>query len=282
LIKRGIVMEGGAMRGMFTCGVTDLLMEEGICFDGAIGVSAGATFGCNIKSNQQGRARRYCKKYSKDKRFGSFSSWRKTGDVYDVDFCYHQLPEVLDPWDYQAFHENPMDFWVVATETESGKACYQKLQGPYEKDLLWITASASMPLASRPVEIEGKKYLDGGISDSIPLKFMEDQGFEKIVVIETQPKGYRKKPQKFFWVIGGFLKKMPAIREAMKERYFVYNKEKEYILSQEKEGKVLVIRPEKALGISRMEHDPLELERVYQEGRQVAKARLKEIKNYLQ
>ena len=187
-MKTGIVMEGGAMRGMFTCGVLDVLMEEGITFDGAVGVSAGATFGCNLKSGQIGRALRYNKKYCTDKRYHSISSLITTGDIYNVDFCYEKLPYELDKWNLDSFQKNPMEFYCVATDAVTGKPVYYKCEKGDRKDIKWIQASASMPLISRPVKIDGGVYLDGGISDSIPLKFMEKKGYDKILVIETQPK----------------------------------------------------------------------------------------------
>ena len=180
-------MEGGAMRGMFTCGVIDVMQEAGITFDGAIGVSAGAVLGCNYKSEQIGRAYRYTRQYCKDYRYGSMKSFRKTGNAYDVDFCYHEIPEKLDVFDKEAFKANPMIFYAVATDVVTGKAVYHKCSDGEREDIEWLRASASMPLVSRVVNINGHNLLDGGIGDSIPLKFMEEQGFDRNVVILTQP-----------------------------------------------------------------------------------------------
>lgn len=281
MAKTGLVMEGGAMRGMFTAGVTDVFLEQGILFDGAIGVSAGATFGCNYKSRQIGRAIRYNKRFAGDKRFCSFWSLRKTGDLYGADFCYNQIPNVLDPYDYKTYRENPMPFYVVASDCETGKPVYKELKTCDENDLTWMRASASMPLCSRIVEVDGYKLLDGGMTDSIPLKYFEENGYERNVVILTQEKEYSKKPNKLMPLIAHSLKKYPALVKAMANRHMVYNEEKDYVFEAEKAGRALVICPEKSLGISRTEKDPEKLEYCYQEGRRIATERLEEIKKFL-
>ncbi|SFB74422.1 patatin-like phospholipase family protein [Butyrivibrio sp. YAB3001] len=274
-MKTGIVMEGGAMRGMFTCGVLDVLMENGITFDGAIGVSAGATFGCNLKSGQIGRALRYNKKYCSDKRYHSIRSLITTGDIYNVPFCYNELPYKLDKWDLDAFANSPMEFYCVATDVRTGKAVYHKCMTGEKKDIIWIQASASMPLVSRPVEIDGGLYLDGGTSDSIPLKFMEGLGYDKILVIETQPKDYVKGKQKFMPLIKFVFRKYPDMVRSMKDRHLMYNEEKRYIREKEEKGEIEVIRPKEPLNISPIEKNPEELERVYQLGRTAGEEYLK-------
>ena len=266
-MKTALVMEGGAMRGMFTCGVLDVLMENGISFDGAVGVSAGATFGCNIKSRQIGRALRYNKKYCKDKRYHSIRSLLTTGDIYNVPFCYDELPYKLDKWDIETFSKNPMEFYCVATDINTGKPVYHKCETGGKEDIIWIQASASMPLVSRPVEINGGVYLDGGISDSIPLKFMEGLGYDKILVIETQPKDYVKGRQKYMPLVRWMLRKYPNMIKAMEERYLMYNEQKRYVREKEEKGEIEVIRPLAPLNISPVETDEKELERVYQLGR---------------
>lgn len=279
--KIGLVLEGGAMRGMFTSGVLDVFMENGITVDAAIGVSAGATFGCNFKSKQIGRAIRYNKKYAHDRRYCSFYSLFTSGDLYNADFCYNVLPNRLDLFDYETFNSNPMDFYVVATDAATGLPLYRKFTDCSGKDMLWMRASASMPLVSRPVEIDGLKLLDGGIADSVPLEYFESIGFEKNIVILTQPRGFVKQLPKFFTFTKLMLRKYPKIVEAIATRHTRYNKQREFIFSREKEGKALVICPEKALGISRTEKNVDELERVYQEGRAEATKRLEEIKAFL-
>ena len=277
-MKTGLVMEGGAMRGMFTCGVLDVLMENGITFDGAVGVSAGATFGCNIKSHQIGRALRYNKKYCSDKRYHSIRSLLTTGDIYNVQFCYEELPYKLDKWDIDAFAKNPMEFYCVATDMTTGKAVYHKCETGEKKDIIWIQASASMPLVSRPVQIDGNVYLDGGMSDSIPLKFMEEKGYDKILVIETQPIDYVKGKQKYMPLIKWVYRKYPNMIKCMEERYLMYNEEKRYIRQKEERGEVEVIRPKQPLNINAIEKDPAQLQRVYDLGREAAMEYLKQKK----
>ncbi len=279
-MKKGLVMEGGAMRGMFTCGVIDVLMENGIDFDGAVGVSAGATFGINIKSRQIGRAVRYNKKYCSDKRYHSISSLLLTGDIYNVKFCYDELPYKLDLWDIKAFKDNPMEFYCVATDVNTGKPVYHKCVDGEKEDITWIQASASMPLVSRPVHIDGGIYLDGGTSDSIPLKFMEEKGYDRNLVIETQPVDYVKGQQGFMPLIKAVYRKYPGMIEAMDKRHLMYNEEKRYIKEREKTGDVLVIRPKSPLNINPVEKDPNELERVYQLGRAAGEEKLSAIRQY--
>ncbi len=280
-MKKGLVMEGGAMRGMFTAGVTDVLMENNIEFDGAVGTSAGAAFGCNYKSKQIGRTIRYNKKYCTDKRFVSVRSLIMTGDLYGRDFSYRLLPDELDPFDYDTFSENPMEFYTVSTNVESGKAEYHKCTDGRYTDLEWIRASASMPLMANIVEIDGKKMLDGGVADSVALKFMESIGYEKNLVILTQPKGYEKKPNRFLPLIKIKYKKYPKFIDAAERRHIVYNEDIRYIEEREKEGRVFVIRPEESLNIGAAEKNPDELERVYQIGRRVAEEKLEEFKKWL-
>lgn len=152
-MKHGLVMEGGAMRGLFTAGVIDVMMEEGIGFDGAIGVSAGAVFGSNYKSNQPGRVIRYNLRFCQDPRYSSFRSLAKTGDLFGADFCYREIPDHLDPFDREAYESSPMDFYVVATDVHTGKPVYHNCRKGDREDLDWFRASASMPLAARIVEV---------------------------------------------------------------------------------------------------------------------------------
>jgi predicted patatin/cPLA2 family phospholipase len=172
-IKTGLVLEGGAMRGLFTAGALDVFMERGITFDGLIGVSAGACFGCNYKSGQIGRVIRYNKRFARDPRYCSWRSLFTTGDLFGAEFCYRELPKKLDVFDAAAFEANPMEFHIVATDAATGKPVYKRLDRADDTALDWIRASASMPIVSRPVEIDGRKYLDGGLSDGIPLKYFE-------------------------------------------------------------------------------------------------------------
>lgn len=280
-VKKGLIMEGGAMRGMFTCGVIDVMMENKIEYDGAVGVSAGATFGVNYKSKQLGRAIRYNKKYIADKRYGSFRSLIKTGNIFDTDFCYDELPNKLDVFDTETFTHNPMEFYVVATDVESGKPVYHKLKDGLANDLDWIRASASIPMLSRVVEVDGYKLLDGGMADSIPVRFFERLGYNRNVAILTRPFSYVKKKE-FTKPAHLLLHKYPNLIKTMEKRPEMYNETTHYIRERELEGKLFVIRPPKTLAVPNLTNDPNELEAAYQLGREVMTGRMDELKAYLE
>ncbi|MBQ6322160.1 MAG: patatin family protein [Lachnospiraceae bacterium] len=280
-MKTGLILEGGAMRGMFTCGVLDVWMEQDITFDGAAGISAGAVFGCNFKSRQIGRPIRYNKKYCADPRYGSIRSLMTTGDLYGVDFCYRQIPDELDVFDREAFRDNPMEFYIGATSLQTGKAVFHKCTDGGENDMTWMRASASMPLVSRPVQINGSLYLDGGIADSVPYLYMEKLGYDRNVIILTQPEGYVKEKSTVLPAVKLTLRKYPNLVWAMENRHRMYNNQMKQIKKREEAGTTLVIRPSEALGISRIEKDPQQLERVYQMGRKEGQKRLEEVKAFL-
>lgn len=277
----GLVMEGGAMRGMFTAGVIDVMMEEGIAFAGAVGVSAGAAFGCNYKSGQIGRAVRYNLRFCRDKRYCSLHSLRKTGDLFGADFCYREIPEKLDPFDQEAYAQNPMTFYVVGTDVHTGQAVYHDCATGRAEDLAWFRASASMPLAARMVEVGGHTLLDGGIADSVPLKFLEGKGYGPIVVILTQPMGYVKEKNKTLPLIRAKYKDYPNLIQAMADRHQRYNQTTAYIREKERRGEIFVLRPEAPLPIRRVEHDPEKIQTVYDLGRGVAQKRLAALKEFL-
>lgn len=280
-MKKGLILEGGAMRGMFTAGVMDAMMEQGITYDGAIGVSAGAAFGCNYKSKQIGRVLRYNKRFCADKRYSGIRSLLKTGNIYNTEFCYDIVPNKFDVFDFDTYKKNPMEFYVVCTDIETGKPVYHKYTGDEGNGFDWIRASASMPIVSQIVEIDGMKLLDGGIADSIPVKYFERIGYEKNVAVLTQPKGYQKEHNKIVPLIRMKYKNYPHLCEAMEKRHIMYNRELKYVEQQEKAGKLFVIRPEKSLDISRVEKNPRELQRVYNIGRKTGEKYLKEIQEFL-
>jgi predicted patatin/cPLA2 family phospholipase len=281
-MKKGLILEGGAMRGMFTSGVLDVFLENGIEFDGAIGVSAGATFGCNFKSRQIGRAIRYNKRFSHDWRYCSIRSLIFTGDLYGADFCYNKLPNELDIFDLEAYRKNPMEFYCVASDCVTGQPVYKKLETCDANDLTWMRASASMPLASSVVKVDGYKLLDGGMTDSIPLKYFESLGYDRNLVILTQPRDYQKKPASLLGLMRLVLAKYPKLVDAMSRRHIVYNEETADVFAKADRGELFVICPKEALGISRTEKDPDQLQRVYDLGRQTALELLPQIKKYFE
>ncbi len=280
-MKTGLILEGGAMRGLFSAGVMDVFMENGIEFDAAIGVSAGAAFGCNYKSRQPGRVIRYNKRFAKDKRFCSLHSLIKTGDLFGAEFCYHTVPDELDLFDTEAYLANPMEFYVVVTDIETGKAVYINSDEAGDDSLECFRASASMPLVSRPVEIKGKKYLDGGIADSVPIQYFESIGYSRNVIILTQPAGFVKKPSSATKIIKHALKQYPKIAETMADRHNEYNSTLEYIAQREKSGNALVIRPDAPLDIGRVEHNPDKMQKVYDLGRAAGEKYLGKVKEFI-
>ncbi|RAW57842.1 patatin-like phospholipase family protein [Faecalibacterium prausnitzii] len=280
-MKTGLIMEGGAMRGMFTAGVLDVLMENGLVTDGAIGVSAGAVFGCNYKSHQIGRVIRYNTEYCNDKRYASFKNLVKTGNLYSEQFCYHEVPEKLDPFNEAAFAASPMDFFVVCTDVKTGEPIYHKCRKGDAEDVRWMEASASMPLAAKIVKIGHYGLLDGGVADSIPVRFFESIGYKRNLIILTQPKGYTKKKNKLLPAIRAKYFRYPAFVEAVADRHERYNETLSYISMLEQAGKDYVIRPPIPLEIGAMERDPAQLRRVYETGRAVAQIQVEKIRDFL-
>ena len=269
------------MRGMFSAGVCDVLLENGINFDGAIGVSAGATFGCNFKSQQTGRAIRYNKRFSHNWRYCSLRSLILTGDLYGADFCYNVLPNKLDRFDYETYRSNPLKFYVVASDCRTGQPVYRELPTCDEHDLIWMRASASMPLVSHVVKVDGYELLDGGMTDSIPLKAFEGMGYEKNLVILTQPRDFVKEASSSLRFMKYSLRKYPRLYEAMLHRHEVYNQQKKYVFEQEATGKCFVICPPASLGIRRTEKDPDQLQRVYDLGRLTMQENLSALMEFL-
>lgn len=280
-VKFGLVLEGGAMRGLFSAGAMDSLMEAGIKFDGIIGVSAGACFGCNYKSGQIGRTLRYNKLLANDSRYCSLKSLIKTGDLFGADFCYREVPEVIDPFDNEAFEKNPTEFYLVATDCNSGEPVYKKLTSSRGDCYEWMRASASMPIVSRPVRIDGLTLLDGGLSDALPLAYFEGLGFKKNVVITTRPYGYRKRPSRFTPMAKLFLAKYPKIYQSLKTRHHGYNNAISYLEKQVADGHALCIAPSEPLPISRICHNPEQMQKAYDIGRAAGETAISSIRTFM-
>lgn len=281
MMKTGIVMEGGSYRGLFTAGVLDVLMENGVTFDGAIGTSAGAVFGCNLKSHQIGRVLRYNKRFCRNWRFASFRSLLLTGDYFGREFAYDRVPNELDKFDTETYSASSMEFYITATDMNTGKAVYHRCMKGDAEDIEWMRASASMPGFSRPVLLDGMALSDGGTADSIPLKFFQEHGYARNLVVLTQPAGYVKKPNAALPLLRVLLRKYPALLNALAHRHEHYNETTAYISAEAKAGRVLVIQPPEPLNISAMEHDPAELERVYHIGRAEAEKQLAAIRAFV-
>lgn len=281
-MKTGLVLEGGAMRGTYTIGVLDVFMENNLVFDGVIGVSAGAIHGASFVSEQKGRNIRYYKKYASDKRFMSAYSLIKTGDLVGKEFCYNEIPWKLDVFDNDTFKRSSTEFYAVVANVETGKSEYIRLTDlKKEEEMEYLRASASMPIVSKIVEINGRKYLDGGVTDSIPLKASENLGFGRNVVVATRTDTFVKKPEQIF-LTKLLYRKYPEFITATANRAEMYNGQKAYVLEQEKKGSIFFIRPSEELKISRTDTNPDHLEAVYQIGRSDAEKALPMLKKWLQ
>jgi len=278
-MKVGLVLEGGAMRGMYTAGVIDAFLDNAVHVDGILGVSAGACFGCNLFSGQRGRVLRYNKRFMGDPRNVSIRSLITTGDIINREFAYYVIPTQYDIFDEEAFEKNGGEYWVVVTNVETGEAEYMQMHHLL-RDIEMMRASASMPFCSRMVEINGQKYLDGGIADSIPTRQMLRMGYEKVIVVLTQPDSYRKGPMNPL-MIKAFYRKYPNLCKTLLERHERYNAQVEEVRRLEEEGKVFVIRPKDLLGIKRLEKDSAELERVHGLGLRDANEAMAALKEYL-
>ena len=282
MAKTGLVLEGGGMRGLFTAGILDVLMENNVTFDGVVGVSAGATFGCNFISHQIGRTLRYNMSQRKNPKYMGIRSLIKTGDYVGGEYAYHVLPTKLDVFDFEAFEKNPTEFHIVTTNVKTGEAIYHRLDKIDYTGMEWLRASASMPIISKPVVIGDYEMLDGGIADSIPLRYFESEGFKKNIVILTQPKGFKKKLTKLMPVFKATMRKYPAIIEGMSRRHLMYNRELDYITQQQEEGKCLVICPSDTLPIGRTEQTPKKMQFVYDMGRKAGEENLETIKHFIE
>ncbi len=280
ILTVGLVLEGGGMRALFSAGVLDVFLAEGIQVDQIVGVSAGALYGVNYPSQQSGRALRYNKKYIKDKRYISLSNWLKTGNMVSTDFAYHQVPFELDPFDEEAYEASPSDFYAVVTNVETGQAEYPLIDNAKEQiDVL--RASGSMPFVSKMVPIHGEKYLDGGLADSIPYRFMQSLGVDRLIIVLTQPYGYRKEDKNNFLAKKVYGKKYPHLVKTIENRPSMYNQQVADVEKLAKNNQAFVLQPAHPLEVKRLERDPDRLQATYDHGVEVAEKQVAALKNYL-
>ena len=278
-MKSCLVLEGGAMRGIYTAGVLDVLLENNIEVDAVIGVSAGALFGVNYVSKQKGRAIRYITKYLNSPNFISFSSFIRTGNIMNKDFNFNKLINKLDKFDFDTFNNSKIKFYSVVTNLETGHPEYVEIKDS-RKDLEYLRASGSMPVLSKVVKIDNNYYLDGAIGDSIPIKKAEEMGFDKIIVVCTRPIDYRKKASKMF-LVSKIYKKYPNFVKSYKNRYANYNSVVDYIITKEKKSKILVIRPSKDLKVKRLEKNENKIINLYNLGISDTEKNIEQIRKYL-
>ena len=268
--KSALVLEGGGMRGVFTCGVLDYLMDNKISFPYTVGVSAGACNGLSYMSHQRGRG-----KYSnidllaKYKYIGIRPLLKKRG-LIDQQLLFHRFPDRILPYNYKAYAENPNRFEMVTTDCVTGRACYWEEKFDERRIIDIVKASSSLPYACPIIHVDGKPMLDGGIVDSIPLLRAYEQGFDKCVVVLTRNKGYRKSDKEV--IVPRFIyKKYPRLRVALRNRNKIYNEQLEMVERLEDEEKITVIRPQKPIVVDRMETNVHKLTDLYEEGYECAK-----------
>ena len=278
-MKTGLVLEGGGVRGIYTAGVLDVFMDHGLTFDGVMGVSAGAIHGCSYLSEQKGRSLRYYTNYVADPRFMSWRSFLKTGDFVGVEFCYHELPDKLDIYDHDAFLKNPTPFYAVCTNVDTGEAEYLRITD-MRGQIDTLRASASLPFVSRLVEIDGKRYLDGGCSDPIPVDKFREMGYERNVLILTRPADYEDKPVKM-GLPRLLYRRLPNLVRTLSRRHIIYNETMSRIEELEKSGEIFVIRPSGILPLGRVERNPEKVQEVYHRGRADALRALEDLRKWL-
>lgn len=278
-LDRGLVLEGGGLKGNYTAGVLDAFLDKRLVFPYVIGVSAGAGMGCSYVSGQKGRNLEILRCFHGDPRYLSFRSFITTGSLFGMDFVFHRIPHSLIPFDWNRFAASPIRFTAVCTDCETGKAVYfeKEPEAGAENFYTILEASSSMPYVAPMVAHNGRKYLDGAVTDAIPLEKAVSEGFARNVIVLTNPAGYRKKQEPHPPDGLLYFGRKPLI-EALKTRVKRYNESLERAEAEERAGKVIIIRPSKDLKVSRVEKDREKLERLYELGYQDANVMLKEKK----
>lgn len=275
----GLVLEGGSMRGMYTAGVIDVFLENNIHVDKMVGVSAGVLFGINYMSNQPGRVIRYNKRFVNDSKYMGFKSLITTGNIINKDFAYYNVPFNIDVFDEETFEKSDCELYAGVTNVESGKAEFFKVNNGFE-DMELLRATSAMPFVSKIVKLDGKKYLDGGISDSIPIGKCQELGCNKIIVVLTQPITYLKTKTNTL-LPKLFYRKYPNLVNTINTRYKMYNETLKKLQILEDKKEIFVIRPSKDLHIKRMEKDVDKLQEMYDLGISDMNENLDNLKEYL-
>ena len=277
--KNGLVLEGGGMRALFTAGVLDAFLEKSLCIDTMVSVSAGALFGVNYVSQQKGRAVRYNIKFAGDKRYMSLRNWFKTGNVLDKKFAYYDLPMKLDIFDEKKFSESNITFYIVLTNIETGKAEYILIKDVFDQ-MEYLRATSALPFASKIIKIDGKKYLDGGITDPVPIDYCKKMGCDKLIVVLTRPKG-KYKEDKLNWLFKIVYKKYPKLVERLVNMENDYKKTLKKIIELEDKGEIFVIRPDEVLDIGRLETNKEKIKEIYNKGLEKGRKEIEKLEKYL-
>ena len=280
-----IIVEGGGLRGAYSGGILDVLADKEIKFGGACGTSAGAIHLCSFLSGQIGRNLRVDTIHSKSPRYMSFRNLLFTGDYFAFDYCYKQIPYKIDPFEFDKFTEqcNKTEFRVCMTNVETGLAEYPRITDyRNEVDMNRIRASASLPILSKIVDIHGKKFLDGGVADSIPFEPMFKCGYERAVVILTRPLGYRKKINKALPLVKLAYRHYPKFIQAVATRHIRYNQALDKLAKLEAEGKVFIYRPTRFIKISDIESNKKKIAELYELGKEDAHNSMPELLKFLE
>lgn len=281
-MKSGLILEGGGMRGVYTGGVLEKLLEEEIFVDYVIGVSAGACHAASYISRQNGRNREVTIGYVNHPEYISVKNLLVKRELFGMDLIFNEIPNSLVPFDYERFNNATEEFVVGATDCLTGEAVYFEKQNQPEDVLAIVRASSSLPLMSKPVEFAGKLLMDGSIADPLPIRKALSDGVTKPIIVLTREKGYRKKRSRFARILPAFVRQYPAIAKKMESRHLYYNETMDFIDQLEQEGLAMVIRPMNLYGIRGIERDQEKLEVLYQQGYQDATARFDELIDFLQ
>ena len=282
LSKGAMCLEGGSLRGLFTAGVLDALLDNEVYIEYVNGVSAGSMNGMNYISRQRGRSKRINLKYLHDKRYISYKNMFKSRQIFNFDFLFDDISNKYDIFDWESFNDKAKKYEVVATDVITGESKFFA-KNNCSDIISAVKASASMPVMSKMIDVEGRKYLDGGISTSIAYKRAFDVGYSKAIVVLTREEGYRKKPvnkinesiyKRYFKPLPNLVEKLMTVPER-------YNKMQEEMEELAKEGKLLIIRPQNKVTVQRLEHSSVKLEKLYNEGYEVGSKNIENIKNFI-
>lgn len=262
----GLVLEGGGMRGVYTAGVLEFFMDKNLFFPYVIGVSAGACNAASYLARQKERNKRVNIGYIGHPQYLSYKNLLRKRQLFDMDFIFNEIPTKHVPFDFDTYLTSPERFIIGTTDVETGEPLYFEKGGTQEEAMTMLRASSSLPFIAPVVELNGKKLLDGGISNPIPVKKAQQDGNEKLVLILTRNLGYMKTKSRFGWIVQKSYKQYPKLVEKMLSRYEIYNETLQYIEQQEKEGNIFIIRPTELLQVGRMEKNAHKLAALYEQG----------------
>lgn len=276
MAKVSLILEGGGMRGLYTSGVLDCFLDQGLVFQDIIGVSAGACNSVSYITGQRGRNLDINAGFCSDKRYISISGLFTRGSIFNMDFLFDDIPNKLLPFDYEKFKNAACRLTAVSTDCATGRAVYTPIRD-MTTDGIYVRASSSIPLVSPIVEVDGKQLVDGGPSDSIPIRYSVDSGFDMHIVVLTRHTGYEKKKSRLYPLCKLALRKFPNLVDSIKNRHLVYNESIGFAEELEKQNKALIIRPKQPVEVSRFEKNPDNLRKLYQKGYEDAAEKFKDI-----